>query len=243
MNVRNAYEDPRRAEAYAKLEARGTYHLAYRDVPEILAAHVNGKRAFDFGCGAGRSTRFLAQLGFDVVGVDVAPEMIAQARQLDPGGDYRLLDASGLSAFEPHSYDLVLSYFPFDNVAHEDEKIRLLTLLQRLLASEGRLVNLVSSPELYVHEWASFSTRDFPDNRRARPGEVVRIVITDVEDRRPIEDVLFAEADYRRAYRAAGLEVVEVHRPLGRDDEPYAWVNETRIAPWTIHVLKRIGLT
>ena len=236
----NPYEDRRRAQAYATLEARGTYYLAYRDLPEILAAHVKGTRAIDFGCGAGRSTRLLEQLGFDVVGVDISTEMIEQARQLDPRGDYRLIDSSGLSALEPLSYDLALSCFPFDNVPREEEKVALLTQLQRLLTPDGRLINLVSSPELYVHEWASFSTRDFPNNLHAKSGDVVGIVITDVDDRRPIEDVLFTEEGYRRAYRAAGLETVEVYRPLGRDDEQYEWVNETRIAPWTIYVLKRM---
>src|SRR6185503_3508773 len=98
-------------------------------------------------------------------------------------------------------------------------KVALLTQLRRLLASDGRLINLVSSPELYVHEWASLSASGFPENRHARSGEVVRIVITDIEDRRPLEDVLFTEEGYRRAYRAAGLDVVEIYRPLGRDHE------------------------
>jgi hypothetical protein len=35
--------------------------------------------------------------------------------------------------------------------------------------------------------------------------------------------------------------VVEIYQPLGRDHEPYEWVNEIRIAPWTIYVLKRAG--
>jgi len=33
-----------------------------------------------------------------------------------------------------------------------------------------------SSPEIYTHEWTSFSTRDYPDNERARDGDMVRIV-------------------------------------------------------------------
>jgi trans-aconitate methyltransferase len=126
----NPYVDQRRAEAYATLEVRGTYYLAYRDLPEILASHVNGTRAIDFGCGAGRSTRLLDRLGFDVVGVDIAPEMIANARQLDPSGDYRLLDSRGLSAYTQLSYDLVLSCFPFDNIPGDEQKITLLTQLQ-----------------------------------------------------------------------------------------------------------------
>ena len=55
---RNVYEDTVRAEAYSRLEFPGTYFLAYRDLPAILGCHVAGRRAVDFGCGAGRSRSF-----------------------------------------------------------------------------------------------------------------------------------------------------------------------------------------
>lgn len=240
MTIPNAYSDQRRAEVYATLEFPGTYYLAYRDLPEIVRKHVTGTRAVDFGCGAGRSTRSLKRLEFDVVGVDISAQMIEKARQLDPDGDYRLLDSRGLSALDQHAFNLVLSYFPFDNIPREDEKLTLLTQLGALLAPDGCIINLVSSPEIYTHEWASFSTKDFPENRFAKCGDVVRVIITEVEDRRPVEDVLFPDFDYRRVYAQAGLEVVEVYRPLGLASEPFAWVNETTIAPWTIYVLRRI---
>jgi hypothetical protein len=35
----------------------------------------------------------------------------------------------------------------------------------------------------------------------------------------------------------AGLEAVARYEPLGREDEPYPWINETRISPWRIDVL------
>jgi 2-polyprenyl-3-methyl-5-hydroxy-6-metoxy-1,4-benzoquinol methylase len=89
---RNVYADKKRAEAYAALEFPGTYYLAYRDLPEIIATHVNGRKAIDFGCGTGRSTRFLKKIGFNVIGIDIAEEMIQKARELDPYGDYRLVE-------------------------------------------------------------------------------------------------------------------------------------------------------
>jgi hypothetical protein len=117
--------------------------------------------------------------------------------------------------------------------------VAILSGLRRALAPEGRIVYVVTSPETYVHEWASFSTKDFPENRAAKSGDRVRIVMLDVEDRRPVEDVLWTEEAYRETYERAGLEVVEVCRPLGDVGEPYAWVSETSVAPWTIYVLRR----
>lgn len=239
MSFRNVYEDPRRAESYAKLEFPGTYYLAYRDLPEIIGRHVKGRRALDFGCGTGRSTRFLAGLGFQVTGVDISRDMLSQARAKDPGGDYRQTSEGSLGRILRESFDLVLSVFTFDNIPTRDRKVSLFKDLAGLLHGEGRIVNLVSSPEIYTHEWASFTTRDFPENKSARTGDLVRIVVTDVEDQRPVEDILWEDESYREVYEAAELEAVATYRPLGREDEPVAWVSETKIPPWVIYVLGR----
>ena len=239
MEFTNVYDDARRAEAYAKLQFPGTYYLAYRDLPEIMFEHVKGRKAIDFGCGTGRSTRFLQKLGFDTVGVDIAGDMIQKARQIDPGGDYRLIEDGDFSQFEQGACDLILSAFTFDNILTRKKKVELLEKLGSLLKSEGRIVNLVSSPEIYVNEWVSFSTKDFPENKHAKCGEKVKIIVTAIDDKRPVEDIIWPDIDYRKTYKEAGLEIVQTHKPLAREDEPFEWVSETKIAPWVIYVLKK----
>ena len=238
MNSANCYEDANRASAYATLEFANTYYFAFRDLPEILSAHVTGSRALDFGCGTGRSTRVLRKLGFDVTGVDISEDMLRVARTTDPSGDYRLVLGDDLNQFAASSFDLVLCAFPFDNVRGE-MKARIFRDLAKLLAPSGIIINLVSSPEIYTHEWASFTTKDFPENAVARSGDIVRIVVTDHQDRRPVEDILWTDESYRAVYREARLEVLQVFEPLAKGDEPYSWVSETKIAPWVIYVLRR----
>ena len=238
-DFQNVYSDEARADSYADLEYPGTYYLAFRDLPTLFDRHVEGPAAMDFGCGTGRSSRFLKELGFGVVGVDIAERMLDRARARDREGDYRLVPDGDLSALEGSSYDLVLSAFTFDNIPVYETRLALFEGLGRLLTEGGRLVNLVSSPEIYVNEWASFSTRRFPENRSAKSGEMVRIVMLDVEDRRPVEDVLWTDTDYRELYSAAGLEVLETHRPLGTSVDPCTWVSEVEISPWAIYVLGR----
>ena len=235
MQFRNTYEDETRAAAYAQLGFRNTYYLAYRDLPEIIRTHVAGNKALDFGCGTGRSTRFLRSLGFDAIGVDIAPQMVAKAREIDPDGDYRV-GAVGDFADLVATRDLILCAFTFDNIPAQ-EKLSLLRTLRGILGPAGKVVLLVSTPEIYWHEWASFSTKDYPENRSARPGDVVRIVTTDFADRRPVEDVLCPHETYLELFAAAGLRVVATYRPLARSDEPYDWGKETEIAPWAIYVL------
>lgn len=235
----NVYDDAERANAYDRLEFPGTYYLAYRDLPAIIAEHARGKRALDFGCGTGRSSRFLRGIGFDVTGVDIAGPMLVRARERDPGGDYRLVPDGDLSGLEEGAYDVVLSAFTFDNIPTAEKKTALFTGLRRALSAHGVIVNLVSSPDIYLNEWASFSTRDFPDNRLAKSGDTVKIIMLDVDDRRPVEDVVWHDDAYREVYARSGLNVLAAHRPLGKATEPYAWVSETRIAPWVIYVLGR----
>jgi SAM-dependent methyltransferase len=239
MMMENCYEDVTRAEAYAQLAFANTYYLAFRDLPEIIRAHVSGNRALDFGCGTGRSTRFLSGLGFAAVGIDSAPQMIAKAREADPEGDYRLVRSDSLEEFSEGAYDLVLCAFPFDNIPGGERKLRLFSALRRLLAPAGRIVNIVSAPEIYTHEWASFSTRDFPENRIAKPGDVVRIITTDIGDRRPAEDIFWPEESYAETYASAGLQKLAMHKPLASGEETYAWASETTVAPWIITVLGR----
>ena len=241
MTPSNCYDDARRAEAYAKLEFHGTYLLAYRDLPALFDRHVSGKRGLDFGCGTGRSTRFLRAHEFEAVGIDIAPDMIARARAADPGGDYRLVGEGDFGAVGTATFALVLAMFTFDNIPTMPLKVSILRALGDLLDRDGRIVMVVSAPEIYWHEWVSFSTRDYPENVNARSGDRVRIIITDIDDKRPVEDVLWTDASYRDTFRDAGLELVETHKPLGRDDEPYPWVNETRVAPWVVYVLQRSG--
>jgi len=238
MDNFNCYQDDARAQSYARLEFPGTYYLAYRDLPAIIAERANGKAALDFGCGTGRSTRFLRKCGFEAIGVDIAANMLEKARAIDPEGDYRLIGDGDLGRFDNGAFDLILSVFTLDNIPGMEKKVAIFRELRRLLKSGGCIISLVSSPEIYTHEWASFSTKDFPENKNAKSGDIVKIIMTDVADRRPVEDIIWTDESYREVYQAAGLELVKTYRPLAKEDEPYAWVNEMKIAPWVVYMLR-----
>ncbi len=238
MEFQNSYEDDVYAAAYARMEFPGTYYLAYRDLPDIFSRHANGHCAIDVGCGTGRSTRFLQKHGFTAVGVDIAEEMIHKAREIDPSGDYRHLADGKLAPFADNTFDLALAAFTFDNIPTDAKKIELLRDLRRAIADRGRIVLLVSSPEIYRNEWASFTTKGFPENFRAESGDSVKIIVTALEDKRPVVDVVWSDEAYRKTFARSSLEVIDVVRPLGRKDEPFEWICETTIPPWTVYVLK-----
>ncbi|HLN73542.1 MAG TPA: class I SAM-dependent methyltransferase [Prolixibacteraceae bacterium] len=237
--IENSWDNQTRAESYASLEFPNTYYLAYRDLPKIIASHVSGNSAVDFGCGTGRSTRFLKKLGFDVIGIDISTDMLNIARKFDPTGDYQIVLNGQYSHLGLNKYDLVQSIFTFDNIPGWRNRTSILTGLRDLLKETGKVILLDSTPELYTNEWASFSTKVFPENWKAKTGDIVRDIMLDVEDRRPVEDIFWTVEDYHVLFEKAGLVLDATYKPLGMKDEPYNWISEEHIAPWMIFVLSK----
>src|SRR4051795_11107096 len=103
--------------------------LAMRDSGAALAADLGvteGMRVLDLGCGDGTTAVPEAQLGADVLGVDIAENLVAagNARAQELGLDnlrFQEGDASHLDELDDASFDLVVSIFgamfapkPFD---------------------------------------------------------------------------------------------------------------------------------
>ena len=236
----NSWGNLTRAESYSKLEFPNTYYLAYRDLPRIISTHVTGYSAVDFGCGTGRSSRFLKQLGFKVIGIDISKDMLEIAKKLDKTGDYQLVSNGKYRHLGANKFDLIQSIFTFDNIPGWDNRTNILTGLRDLLNPTGKIICLDSTPELYTNEWASFSTIDFPENWNAKTGDIVRDIMLDVEDRRPVEDIFWTIPDYHKLFNNAGLKVDATYKPLGYKEEPYTWITETQLAPWIVFVLSKI---
>lgn len=92
------------AERFRSMAERGEdTHGEATFVSELL---VPPARVLDAGCGTGRVAVRLAELGYDVVGVDVDASMLDQARAAAPELDWRLGD---LATFElEERFDVVL---------------------------------------------------------------------------------------------------------------------------------------
>ena len=72
---------------------------------------VRGKRVLDIGCGEGRFSRLLVELGAEVTGLDLTEPLVERARSLAVGGDsYVVGDAETLDGLADGSFDLAVSY-------------------------------------------------------------------------------------------------------------------------------------
>lgn len=236
----NPYDDAELADYYSGLDYAGTYRLAVRDLPDIIARQVRGGAALDFACGGGRSTRFLKSLGFDTIGADISQHMLENATRQDPEGKYRLVGDGDLRALADCSFDLIHSAFPFSSTTTQDKVRAILIGLRGLLAPKGRLVVVEPAEDFFRHEWMSFSTSAYAENATTKSGDPVSVAFRDRMDR-PVHDILWKDEDYRHSFEAVGLRPLEIHWPLARDEDPDPWVNEREIPPWVIYVLYAPG--
>jgi len=127
------------------------YHLLYsnRDEGEAkqfinqLIEYLQPKqeaRMLDVGCGRGRHSRHLATLGFDVTGIDVAPENIQFANQYASTHlNFQVHDMR--KTFCAHCMDYVFNFFTsFGYFENAHEHVRALHTMAVALKKRGTLV-------------------------------------------------------------------------------------------------------
>jgi SAM-dependent methyltransferase len=171
-----------------------------------------GQLTLDVGCGEGRVTRDLRDLGHHVVGVDAAPSMVAAARDADPGGDYLFADAAELP-FDDESADLVVAFMSLMDMEDMPAAVR---EIGRVLTQGGRLLAAVAHP-------VNTAGRFEEDGRFRIDSYLERRKVKDEIERDGLVMVLHGRhlifEDHSRALEAAGL-VYERFRELYDDEHP-----------------------
>jgi SAM-dependent methyltransferase len=108
----------------------------------VAALAPPGARLLDAGCGTGRVAIRLAELGYDVTGVDVDPSMLAVARDRAPSLSWVLADLATLDvdSLGPAQFDVVVlagNVIPLLAEGTVDETVQ---RMAELLAPGGTLV-------------------------------------------------------------------------------------------------------
>ncbi len=128
-----------------------TQDLLVEPTQERLLALRAGETVLDIACGAGRFTRRMAAQGAEVVAFDHSERFIARARQntppeLRPRIDYRVLsadDTTALLTLGERRFDAAVCTMALMDMARITP---ILSVLPRLLATDGRFVFSVTHP-------------------------------------------------------------------------------------------------
>jgi SAM-dependent methyltransferase len=104
---------------------------------------LNKQTVLDIGCGRGRHSLFLAEMGFDVTATDISPEGISQLeketkrRKLDSKIKTLVCDMLELP-FENDTFDCVLGFLSITHTDYAGLK-KLISKIYNLLKKSGRL--------------------------------------------------------------------------------------------------------
>jgi len=139
------------AAAYAGAQATGldVYRLEVFGPAQVdLCGPVRGLRLLDIGCGAGYFAREMAKRGAVVTGVDVSPEMLRYAVEIETqqalGIRYVTEDAAKLGEhFAPHSFEMVTACLALQDMPYVPD---VLQVLREMLVPGGRLVASIAHP-------------------------------------------------------------------------------------------------
>jgi 2-polyprenyl-3-methyl-5-hydroxy-6-metoxy-1,4-benzoquinol methylase len=116
-------------------------------IPHLLAVAgpLEGLTVLDAGCGEGIVSRSLIAAAAQVVGIDVAPQLIAYARERDLTQriTYVVHDLSQPLPQYAHTFDLIVSNLVLNDVP---DYVGFITTLSQCLKPHGRLVLSMNNP-------------------------------------------------------------------------------------------------
>lgn len=161
-------EDEYRAEnldeaAFERFFRSGEEHVGsvLEEIRGHLADDFSPRRALDFGCGVGRLTIPLARVCPQVVGVDVSPGMLAEAKKncFRAGvTNVELASPEDGLRYVPGTFDFVLSYSVFQHIPPRRGQALLENIIDRLQPDGIGALHFTyhrkASRARYVMHWA-----------------------------------------------------------------------------------------
>ena len=204
------------------MEIRESYDAAARAYAEHLAGELDGKpldrhllnrfaeemqgrgTVADLGCGPGHIARYLHERGVRVEGIDISPEMIQVAGDLNPGMDFQVGDIQRLDVADGSFAGAVLFY----SIVHFEtsELANVFREVRRVLAPGGLALVAFHIGDEAVHLDDLFGARVYLDFRFFPPSTVIEALkgagfaVKEHVERKPYEG---AEYPSRRCYLLA----------------------------------------
>jgi SAM-dependent methyltransferase len=115
-----------------------------------------GDRVLDVGCGVGRLTRALSPRVAHVTALDVSPEMLSKAQELNAGlgnVEWVLGDGATLAGIEDASHDAIVCHLVFEHLPDPALQLGYVTEFARVLRPGG---------------WAAFGLSTDPSGHRVK---------------------------------------------------------------------------
>ena len=226
------------SQSYQQAVSGSVCILSHRDLPELLARYVTtGRNALDFGCGSGSFISLLKSNDFQVEGMDVSPDMLAQALKANKNIPFTHIDPATIPR-EDQTYDLVLICFVLVEIGDFDHFTATLREIHRVLKPGGICLILGGSKARYLpgRQWLHIQS-GFPSQPPLESGSSVKVHLkgTDIT----FDDYYWSEDDHRKACESVGLDLLAVHSPLGKPGDDIPWQDECHTSPLAFYITRR----
>ncbi|EKD74729.1 MAG: Methyltransferase [uncultured bacterium] len=236
LNSKPTNDYHEKASLYSHHQIEGTLKIAYKALETLLTKYkIIGEKTLDFGCGSGRSTRYLKNKVVCVEGADINQDMLALAHESDPFARYNKIENNHISARNAQ-FDFVFSSLVLFELSSLFEMQAVFKEIHRVMQFNGFFISIVVAEDFYQHDWVSIAT-DFPENKNPKSGDKVRIKIKEIN--LELNDYYWTREDYQKAAQMAGLSLIESVMPKADKQDGVFWLSEVDFSPYLVLVMKK----
>jgi len=238
-------------EEYAKAELTGEYLFAAKVNEEKAKPFKDGiKCIVDYGCGAGKSTRATSlsvNPGTLVIGIDISPDMVAQAEKITAGKagelpsvlfEYHALK-DGNIPLDDSSVDCVVSTLVLQELHAEDRLNHTISEIARITKKGANVVIIFPSDKITCEEFCSYSYAPYPENKD--PKNSFKKCISESGTMTWDKDKHWTKDELTKAFTQAGFKDVSAEYPLADPDLPpypndpsIPWKDELHTSPFLV---------
>ena len=201
-SIRESYD--RLADEYTRRIFNELEHKPFdREQLDRFAAEVADiGEVCDMGCGPGHVARYLREAGASVFGLDLSPQMLEQARQLNPDISFREGNMLALD-LQDGTLAGIAAFYAIVNIPKESLPL-VFQEMQRVLRPGGLLLLAFHMGDQTLHEdelWGKHISMDFflfQPEATCRQLEAAGLVIEEIIERGPYPPDV--EYQSRRAY-------------------------------------------
>ena len=195
--------------------------INYADKPSFLklVGDVKNKRIVDYGCGSGRYTREAAKTALEVVGVDLSPEMIKLAEEIDRKENimntkYFVRDCSEI--LNLGQFDMVISTYFICHASSREMLTKMVKSMYESLKPNGRLCTITFNTDFdrnQSHVLHKYNV-DIDIRENISEGDPIYIKLLDSKTKEPIlvlTDYYISTQVIEQVFNEVGFEDFKIH--------------------------------
>ncbi len=191
-----------------------TFEPAFQALAHRIGS-LDSKLALDFGCGTGRSSKFVESLGGSCIGVDHNFEMVHEAIQHTSERCQFLHVTGGTLPFQDAIFDVAISVSVFIEIRTINAMIQACKEVARVTKSGGSFFVVSTNPNAFSETYENFS---YHAAGPLKSGDLVECIIRTPRGEIRIEDTYWGEEDYGNALAIAGFRIENIEYPKKEED-------------------------